>query len=144
MRRQTRQSLGEALPPTDVGPSHLFALPHGPTLRGGHDAIVVDALAETLGPMSCWAVYVDLPRLLSLDEAFNAQDALDTLVADGGCTSPRKPTYTTTEIYFTVEAEGASAAQAEGERLARAVLERAGLAPDFAVVVQRSPDRSSG
>lgn len=94
--------------------------------------------------MSRWSVYVDLPRLLSQDEAFNAQDALDTLVTDSGCTGPQKPAYNTTEIYFTVEAEGASAAQAEGERLARAVLESAGLAPDFAVVVHPFPDKSAG
>ncbi len=93
--------------------------------------------------MSCWSVYVDLPRLLSLDEAFNAQDALDMLVPDGGCTSPQKPLYNTTEIHFNVEAESASAAQAEGERLARAILESAGLAPDFAVVVQRYLGRSA-
>ena len=35
-------------------------------------------------------------------------------------------------------------AQTEGERLARAILESAGLAPDFAVVVQRFPEQSAG
>lgn len=93
--------------------------------------------------MSCWSVYVELPRLLSHGEASDALNALDSLVADGGCIGPQKPPYNTTEIYFAVEAESASAAQTEGERLARAVLESAGLAPDFAVVVQRFPAQSA-
>ena len=94
--------------------------------------------------MSYWSVYVDLPRLLSQGEVFNAQSALDSLVADGGCIGPQNPAYNTTEIDCAVEADSASAAQTEGERLARAVLGGAGLAPDFAVVVQRFPEQSAG
>lgn len=94
--------------------------------------------------MSYWSVYVDLPRLLSRDEAFGVQDVLDTPLVGGGCTRPLKPDYNTTEISFTVEAESDSAAQVKGERLARAILEGAGLAPDFVVVVQLLSNQSTG
>lgn len=92
--------------------------------------------------MSDWAVHVDLPWLLTRDVVENAVDALDALVVDGGCIGPRQPTYATTEIYFSVDAEDTSAAREEGERLARAILERAGLAMDFVVEVHPFPPSS--
>lgn len=91
--------------------------------------------------MSDWAVHVDLPRLLTRDEVENAVDAL---VVDGGCIGPRQPTYATTEVYFSVDAEDTSTAQEEGERLARAILERAGPAMDFAVEVHPFPPPAIG
>lgn len=89
--------------------------------------------------MDVWSIYVDVPHFRSQDEAFAVRDALDALVIDGGCAGAKTLDAPTTEIYFQIEADDALAAQAEGARLARAILDRAGLASDFEVYVQRDP-----
>lgn len=86
-----------------------------------------------------YAVYADLARPLTPEERSSVFEALDANVPGSGCVGPHKSG--NDEVYFAVEACSEEEASALAARHMNLVLREAGLNTDYAVTVQRMPQR---
>lgn len=84
-----------------------------------------------------WSVYVDLGRLLDATELAAVSEALDDVVPDGGCTTPRGDGH---ELFFVVEAASASDAHSLATRYTGELLAEAKVQVEFEVTATPARD----
>lgn len=84
-----------------------------------------------------WSIFVDLARLLDDAELGAVSEALDQLVPDGGCTTPRPDSH---ELFFVVEGGTQADAVAVATRYTGDVLALAKVDVEFEVTATPARD----
>lgn len=82
-----------------------------------------------------YAVYADLPRLLTSMERSSVAEALDLTVPDSGCVGLQNGPGD--EVYFCVEAISEEEAHAQAARYMDAVLSQSDLRVEYTLTLQR-------